>query len=202
MKRDFITKLLPDISKEILDAIMAENGKDIQAEKDLTAAETQKLEAANNTIQRLQDAAKAFEGVDVADLKNQLATLQDKYNQDIASLKLNNALDAALLASKAKNVKLVRALLNMDEIKLDGDKLLGFDSQLEAVKKSDSYLFEDADPGNGGDPGNGSWFSNTQNQTGIRFNSGAQHGGGNSSPDYDKMSDEEYYAAMEKAKQK
>lgn len=200
MKREFISNLLPDISKEHLDAIMAEHGKDIEAEKALTATETTKLKTANDTIKNLQDAAKAFEGVDVNDLKGQIKTLQDKYDQDIAKLKLDTALDAALRESKARNIKAVRALLNMEEIKLDGDKLLGLDTQLEAAKKSDAYLF--GDDSNGGDPPPDGNQNQNQNGTGIRFSSGNSHGGGNHTEDYDKMSDEEYYAAMERAKQK
>jgi hypothetical protein len=36
----------------------------------------------------------------------------------------------------------VEALLNKDSIKLDGDKLLGLEDQLKALKESDAYLFE------------------------------------------------------------
>ncbi len=54
MKREFITKLLPEISKEALDAIMDENGKDIEAAKakfsDYDDLKTQLTEA-NKTIE-------------------------------------------------------------------------------------------------------------------------------------------------------
>ncbi len=195
MKREFITGLLPDIPKEALDAIMAENGKDIEAQKVLIAAETQKLTAANNTIGQLRDAAAKFEGVDLDDLKGKLKSLQEKYDQDIAALRLESALDSALIGSRAKNTKAVRALLNLDEIKLDGEKLLGLDSQLEAVKKEASYLFEDGDNAKG----EAHSADGPQNGTGIRLSSGSRHGDGGM-PDYDSMSDEEYYAAIEKRK--
>ena len=115
MKREFITGLLPDIPKEALDAIMAENGKDIEAQKVLIAAETQKLTAANNTIGQLRDAAAKFEGVDLDDLKGKLKSLQEKYDQDIAALRLESPLDSALIGSRAKNTKAVRALLNLSK---------------------------------------------------------------------------------------
>ena len=35
MKREFITNLLPDIDKAVLDQIMAEHGKDIEGQKNL-----------------------------------------------------------------------------------------------------------------------------------------------------------------------
>ena len=71
-----------------------------------------------------------------------MKTWETKYNTDIANLKRESALDIALAGKKAKNPKAVKALLNMDSIKLDGDKLTGLDDQLEALLKSDSYLFE------------------------------------------------------------
>ena len=54
MKREFIKELLPEITKEALDAIMAENGKDIETHKNTIATLTterdtlkSQLEAAN-----------------------------------------------------------------------------------------------------------------------------------------------------------
>lgn len=67
MERKFLESL--GIEKEAIDKIMAENGKDIEAQKALTAAETQKVTAANNTIKQLQDAVKKFDGVDVESSK-------------------------------------------------------------------------------------------------------------------------------------
>ncbi|MCM3528277.1 phage scaffolding protein [Cytobacillus oceanisediminis] len=52
------------------------------------------------------------------------------------------ALKEALSGAKAKNPKAVEALLNKEAIKLDGEKLLGLEEQLKAIKESDSYLFE------------------------------------------------------------
>jgi hypothetical protein len=51
------------------------------------------------------------------------------------------ALEKAIVAAQAKNPKAVKALLNTENIKLDGDKLLGLDDQLTALKTSDGYLF-------------------------------------------------------------
>ena len=58
-------------------------------------------------------------------------------------------MENALSGAKAKNGKAVKVLLNMENVKLDSDgKLIGLSEQLDAIKKSDGYLFEaqDADP--------------------------------------------------------
>ena len=50
----------------------------------------------------------------------------------------------------------VKALLDMDKVKLDGDQLLGIDEQLKALKESDSYLFgEPGKVGGGTNPPGG-----------------------------------------------
>lgn len=116
MKREFLKSLTvgeQELPKELIDAIMAENGKDIEAQKALTAAEAQKVTAANDTIKQLQDTVKKFDGVDVEKLKADLAALQQKYDDDTAKLRLDNALEVALLSSKARDAKVVRALLEL-----------------------------------------------------------------------------------------
>lgn len=87
---------------------------------------------------------------DNAELKKQIETLQKQnadqkktHDAEMAQLKLNNAVDAALTAAGAKNAKAVKALFDMSKVKLGEDgKLTGWDEQLSAVQKSDAYLFE------------------------------------------------------------
>jgi hypothetical protein len=105
------------------------------------------LNTANQTIKDLQDAVKKFDGVDIEKLKNDAADWERKYNSDTAKIRMDSALDYALLSGKAKNPKLVKAALDPEKIKLDGDKLLGLDEQLEALKKSDPYLFDEETAG-------------------------------------------------------
>ncbi len=149
MKREFLKDL--GLADEAIDKIMAENGRDVEAQKTLTTAETTKLATANQTIKDLQDTVKKFDGVDVKALNDKIAELQTKYDADTAALRLGNAIDAALRDGKARNPKLVKAALDMEKIKLDGDKLLGMDDQLTALKKSDAYLFnEETSPAKSG----------------------------------------------------
>lgn len=87
---------------------------------------------------------------DNAELKAQIEELQKKNTEqakahaaEMAQLKLDNAVDTALTAAGAKNSKAVKALLDMSKVKLGEDgKLSGWDEQISAVQKSDSYLFE------------------------------------------------------------
>lgn len=199
MKREDIEKLIKDAGiaedkvKGIVDSLMAENGKDIEAEKAKVTAETEKLNKANEQIKTLNEGIKKFDGVDVEKLKSTAKEWEDKYNKDINQLKFDNALNAALTGAKAKNAKAVKALLNIDELKLDGDKILGFDTQIEALKKDNDFLFDVVDNNNN---------QNTNpNNSSFIVNSGANHQT-ISNPDHDKMSDSDYYSQVAFKKEK
>ena len=101
-----------------------------------------KYNTANETIKGLQEIVSKFDGVDVDGLKKSVADWETKYNTDIAAVKLDSAVNMALVEAKAKNPKLTKAALDMSVIKLDGDKLLGLTEQLDTLKQSDAYLFE------------------------------------------------------------
>lgn len=149
MKREFLEGLELNgvkLTKDLVDQIMAENGKDIATEQAKFTAKEAELTTANQTIKSLQDAAKKFEGTDPEKLKQDLADLQKKYDTDMADTKRNSALDMALMQANVHDVKAARALLNLDEVKLDGEKLLGLDSQLEGLKKDKAWLFAAAEP--------------------------------------------------------
>lgn len=107
----------------------------------ITALQSE-LGAANNTIKGLRDAAKKFEGVDVDKLRGDLEALQNKYDADVGAARLNGALDAALLTAKARDPKAVKPFLEMDKLKLDGDKLLGLEDQLKTLRAEKSFLFD------------------------------------------------------------
>ena len=61
MKREFVRELIPDISKEALDAIMEENGKDIERQKAATATLAAERD---NYRERLEAASQKLEGYD------------------------------------------------------------------------------------------------------------------------------------------
>lgn len=77
-------------------------------------------------------------------MKQQNADQEKAHKAELAQLKLDNAIDAALTAAGAKNGKAVKALIDVSKVKLGEDgKLTGWDDQLAAVQKSDAYLFAD-----------------------------------------------------------
>lgn len=83
------------------------------------------------------------------ELQKQIQSLQDQnkttvveYEEKLQKKDFDYKLESALRDAKSKNPKAVKALLNVDSIKLDGETLLGLDDQLKALQESDAYLFE------------------------------------------------------------
>lgn len=79
----------------------------------------------------------------ISDLQKQNADQEKAHSEELAQLKLDNAVEIALSGAKAKNGKAVKAMLDMSKVKMGEDgKLSGFDEQIEALKKSDAYMFD------------------------------------------------------------
>jgi hypothetical protein len=142
-----LDSLIGDISKELPKHFIPKDKYNATAEAkkkleaDLAARDTQ--------LEQLKQAAGNSE-----ELKKQIEALQaenkkaaEEWQAKFAQMQLDFALERALTTAKAKNPKAVKALLDMDKVKLDGDKLLGLDEQLKELQKSDAYLFGDSTPG-------------------------------------------------------
>lgn len=160
MKTEFLKSL--NLSQEVIDKIMAENGKDIAAEqkkadKIIQERDSYKLKAesletqvndANAEIQKFKDMD--VEGIRQAadDWKEKAEKAEADANKQISEMKFDYALTAALTGAKAKNAKAVKALLDMDGLKFnDNDgKIVGLDEQLAQIKADNDYLFESDEP--------------------------------------------------------
>ena len=104
-------------------------------------AKVKELETAKGSITDLTGKLKDFDGVDVEGLKTSVKDWEKKYNTDLADVKKTAAVDMAIMQAKGRNPKAIKALLDMDKIKLKEDGTLeGFD--IEGLKKSDGYLFD------------------------------------------------------------
>ena len=147
MERKYLKEL--GVAEDLIDKIMAENGKDIEATKtkfaDYDDLKTQ-ITTANKTIQDFKD-------LDIDGIKKSADDYKLKFEQaetasqtKINELQFNHALDGALTGSKAKSAKAVKAFLDMEGLKLNGEEIVGLKEQLEKIKTENSYLFEDETP--------------------------------------------------------
>ena len=171
MKTDFLKGL--GLSREVIDKIMAENGKDIAAEQKKTSKAEQDRdsykEQADNLQTRLDDAGKQIEKFKKMDIESIQRTADDwkqkaedataEADKNIQAMQFDYALSDALAGAKAKNTKAVKALLDMDGLKYNDEKIVGLDEQIEKLKADNDYLFESDKPApkivkgtGGGDP--------------------------------------------------
>jgi predicted RNase H-like nuclease (RuvC/YqgF family) len=164
---DWLKELLKKagIEEGKLDGVIADINKElpkyfIPKDKYNEVAEAKKkLEAdiaeRDNQLEQLKNAAGNSE-----ELKAQIEQLQaenqkaaEEWQAKVAQMQLDFAIEKALTTAKAKNAKAVKALLDLEKVKLDGDKLLGLDDQLKELQKSDAYLFgETGKVGSGTNP--------------------------------------------------
>lgn len=135
-----------------------------QLEKDLKDRDVQ-LENLKNSSGDLETMKQTIEN-----LQRDNKAAKDNFEAELAKFKLESAIDTTLLGSNVINTRAVKALLDMDKIKLDGDVLIGINEQIEALKNAEDskMLFKvtetkQKEPNfSGVKPGEG----NTQNSTG------------------------------------
>jgi predicted nuclease with TOPRIM domain len=91
---------------------------------------------------------------DVDGLKDKLSTLEkdnkaqkETYEKQLNEISFSNALDKKLADFKVKDREVVMALLKKENLKLDGEDIIGLKDQLEGIKKDRDYLFEKEVPG-------------------------------------------------------
>ena len=158
MKRKFLEDM--DLEKEQVDKILDENSQDIGKAKGDSEKIQKDLDAANAEVESLKgqisDRDKQLETLknstgDVEGMKQEIAKLQadnkakdDAHAAEIKQLKIDAAIDSALTGAKAKNNTAVKALLkDLDKAELaDDGTIKGLAEQIEALQKSDAYLFD------------------------------------------------------------
>ncbi len=168
-KEDFIAL---GISPELAAKAAEASGRELEGyvpkdQLDTASSENKALKQSIADRDKQLETLKASAG-DNEELKKQIETMKQQnadrekaHQAELAQLKLDHAIDAALAAAGAKNAKAVKALLDVSKVKLGEDgKLTGWEEQIKAVQKSDSYLFaakqqnhfRGFQPGASGDP--------------------------------------------------
>ena len=151
MKTDFLKGL--GLEQAAIDQIMAENGKDIKAEQDKVSGIREQLSTATDRL-------KAFDGVDVNDLKTQVSKLsgdlalkEKQYNEQITDMEFTRTLEGVMSGAKARNIKAAAALLDVPALKASKNQQKDIEAAIESLKKDNSYLFEVEAPFSGRTPG-------------------------------------------------
>ncbi len=182
MKRKFLEDL--GLTKEQIDSVMAENGKDIEAEKEkatTTAAELEdikkQLKEANSTITDLKKNNADNEALQtkVKEYEDAIKTQKADYEAKVRNLTLDSAIEKALTNANAKHSDLLSSKIDRDKLVIgEGGEITGLDDQLKGLKESYKDLFEEKITGippanpEGGSGGNNTYealMANADNMT-------------------------------------
>lgn len=139
MKRDDIKAKISGITDEQLDWLMAEHGKSVNEQKD--RADT--LQTQLNTA---TDGLKAFEGVDVQALRDEIKGLQDKLTAQADAHAFDAELDEGIRARHGRNLKAVRGMLDVEALRASKNRTQDIAAALDAAVKSDPWAFGDGQP--------------------------------------------------------
>lgn len=150
MKREVLKSL--GVTDEVIDKIMMEHGNSVNSLK----SKISDLEEQVSTYkQHVSERDKQLDGLkkaagDSEKLQAQISKLQEEnkktkeaYDAKIEQMATDNLMNLALTNAGARDVRAVRAMLNLNDVKKDGDTLKGLDEQITKLKESDSWLFNE-----------------------------------------------------------
>lgn len=172
---EYLKKILGDEEgQKAYDKIQADkdNVLLVDSKKESKYVEKEKMDSANQTIKdykqqikdrdvQLNDLKEKIKDIkDVKELEGEIEKLKtenqqttEKYEAKLKQIEFDTKFEKALASYKPKNARALKALLDMEKVKLDGDNILGLDDQMKTLKESDSYLFEDEEGEKGGGTG-------------------------------------------------
>ena len=134
MKREFLQGLTvgdQPLPKEVIDAVMAENGKDIQAARDAVQKSFADYGTLKQELEKLRSEA-------TADGKTAL-----QWKQELEQAQFDHLLHSAVTSAGGRNVKAIRALLDIPGLSQSEDPQATLKAALEDLKKECGYLFEE-----------------------------------------------------------
>lgn len=150
MKREFLKDM--KLTDEQIDAIMAENGKDVNGLKEQVNSLTTEKDGLQSQLTERDTQLKDLKGKvkDSDELTAEIGKLQkankeakEKYEADLTAQQKSFLVDKALANAGARNAKAVSSLLDLDSVEVKDGQLTGLDDQLKALRESDGYMFKE-----------------------------------------------------------
>lgn len=134
------------LTGETIEAILAENARDVEAAKKPFAD----YDSIKEQLQTAKDGLKAFEGVDVAQLQGKVTELQGKldakdqeWQGKLDAMAFDGKIKDAITAAHGKSAKAIAALLDLDALRASKNQDADIKAALEDLKKDSGYLFDD-----------------------------------------------------------
>ncbi len=149
MERKFLEEL--GLDKEAIDKIMTQHGKDIEAYKATAENAAKDRDTYKGQLDEVSKKLKAFDGVDVEalrdevdTLKNDMAAKEADFQSQLADRDFQALLAAGITEAKGKNPKAIAALLDIDALKASKNQKEDMAAAIKALAQSEAYLFGEA----------------------------------------------------------
>lgn len=150
MKREFLKDM--KLTDEQINAIMAENGKDVNGLREQVNSLTGEKNGLQSQLNDRDTQLKDLKGKvkDSDELTAEIDQLQkankeakEKYEADLSAQQKSFLVDKALTSAGVRNAKVMNALLDLDSVEVKDGQLTGLDDQLKALRESDGYMFKE-----------------------------------------------------------
>lgn len=160
MKREFLQNFTINgqpLPKEAIDAIMAENGRDIERAKanaganggsdgkmftqeDVNRIVSERLAKERERVQN--EGSKDTEQLqaEITRLQGELDAQAKAHKQQLADMAFDHTLDTAIKDAKGRDTKAVRSMLDLDALK--GSDSTAIKAALEGLQKDSAWLFD------------------------------------------------------------
>jgi chromosome segregation ATPase len=153
MKRDFLKNLGIE-DKDIIDKILDENSADIgRAKGELDTWKTKvtdlekDIKTKDDKIEDLEKKVGDTDGLNqkISQLETDKTNLTNELNTKVLEIKKEYAIEGAIRDAKGKNLKAIRALLDVEKITYENEEFGGITEQLQALASAEdsSMLFGD-----------------------------------------------------------
>ena len=143
------------LSKEQVDLVIKINGDDIENAKSSSTTEIKNLQAEVDGLKtQVSDRDKQLETLkasagdnealtkQIADLQAENTKAKETHESEMTQLKVDFAVEKALTGANAKNIKAVKALLDLTDAKLDKDgNVKGLSEQIEKLTTGEDTKF-------------------------------------------------------------
>lgn len=149
MNRRFLEDL--GLEEEVVNKIIAENGKDLTGLKAKLDDLTEQLGVKEETLKQRNQRISELEKVDIEEIKKQAKEEgRIEGSKEVENFKRQNAIDKIYGEEfevdgkkyKVKDKKALQGYLNNDEIKFENDQISGLVEQFSEIVKTSPYLFE------------------------------------------------------------
>lgn len=151
---EWLKGILGDSYTEDIDKkVSAEIGKAFVSKSDFDTKNTEvktlkkNLDDANKKIQDFESMDIETVRKEAADWKKKAEDAEKEAAEQVAAVRFDAQLDAAISKAKGRSTKAIKAMLDMDSLKASKDQEKDISAALEQLAKDSDYLFEsDATP--------------------------------------------------------